>query len=203
MSKSGSSSSEVKFLLSQGGTRSVGFIHSRTHLRKAGRTYSGLVHAVDWLPTLLAAAGSNGSDVDLPRNIDGMNLWEQIKIGIRSPRLEFVYNIDDVKDNAALRMGRFKLLSGNPGKPNDWANPPSGARPRAAPKGRVPDVHLFDLDVDPAETRNIADRRPKTVTNMLQKLEKYKQGVVPTRRGHVMKLSNPRLHNNTWSPGFC
>lgn len=64
------------------------------------------MHAVDWLPTLLAAAGSNGSDVDLPRNIDGMNLWEQIKIGIRSPRLEFVYNIDDVKDNAALRMGR-------------------------------------------------------------------------------------------------
>ena len=64
------------------------------------------MHVVDWLPTLMAAAGSRDPH-DLPADLDGVNLWNHIRQARRhSPRKEFVYNIDDVKENAAIRFGR-------------------------------------------------------------------------------------------------
>ena len=64
-----------------------------------------MMHVVDWLPTLLAAAGSDGDDI--PTDIDGVNMWNHIRRAKRnSPRHEFVYNIDEVKENAAIRFRR-------------------------------------------------------------------------------------------------
>jgi arylsulfatase A-like enzyme len=45
--------------LYEGGTRAIGFIHSPL-LEKTGYTSPNLMHAVDWLPTLMAAIGRPG-----------------------------------------------------------------------------------------------------------------------------------------------
>ena len=45
--------------LYEGGTRGIGFIHSPL-LEKTGYTSVNLMHAVDWLPTLMAAIGRPG-----------------------------------------------------------------------------------------------------------------------------------------------
>lgn len=51
-----------------------------------------MMHAVDWTPTIVAAAGGKIKDPE----IDGISMWEAISTGSASPRSEFVYNIDDV-----------------------------------------------------------------------------------------------------------
>lgn len=36
-------------------------------------------------------------------HVDGLNLWRTLSEGEPSPRTEFVYNIDEVDQNAAIR----------------------------------------------------------------------------------------------------
>ena len=45
--------------LYEGGTRGIGFIHSPL-LERTGYTSVNLMHAVDWLPTLMTAIGRPG-----------------------------------------------------------------------------------------------------------------------------------------------
>ena len=51
---------------------------------------TGLVHAVDWYPTLVQAAGGSP-----PPGLDGIAMWHQLRDNLPSPRSEFIYNIDD------------------------------------------------------------------------------------------------------------
>ncbi|KAK7507327.1 hypothetical protein BaRGS_00001262 [Batillaria attramentaria] len=110
-----------KATLWEGGTRALAFLHAPKLLQKSGYTYNGLIHAVDWLPTFVEAAG--GGEVD---GIDGVSQWKNLVAGsLPSPRSEFVYNIDELKNNSGLRQGKFKLLQGKPGHPDGWYPPPS------------------------------------------------------------------------------
>lgn len=113
-----------KTTLWEGGTRAVSFLHSPKLLSKvSGTTYEGIIHAVDWLPTLLEAAGGSAP----PEAIDGVSQWQSVlQAKVPSARTEFVYNFDEMKKNAGLRQGNFKLLQGPPGEPSGWYPPPSG-----------------------------------------------------------------------------
>ncbi|XP_046571440.1 arylsulfatase B-like [Haliotis rubra] len=99
-----------KLSIWEGGHRSVSFLHG-VGLQRTGVTYDGLVHVVDWRPTLVAAATGGGGTPEA--DIDGINLWENIRTGSPSLRTEFVYNLDDVHadffnaGNAALRDGDY------------------------------------------------------------------------------------------------
>ena len=55
--------------------------------------YTGLVHMVDLLPTMLSVA----SRTELtPRGLDGLSLWDAVRARVPvSPRTGLVYNIDD------------------------------------------------------------------------------------------------------------
>ncbi|XP_046571454.1 arylsulfatase B-like isoform X2 [Haliotis rubra] len=99
-----------KLSIWEGGHRSVSFLHG-VGLQRTGVTYDGLVHVVDWRPTLLGAAtGGRGTP---EADIDGINLWENIRTGSPSLRTEFVYNLDDVHADffnagtAAIRDGDY------------------------------------------------------------------------------------------------
>ena len=63
-------------------------------LKKPLARYSGLVHMVDWLPTVLCIAGVEELT---PLGLDGVNQWEAISTlkHLVAPRTGFVYNIDD------------------------------------------------------------------------------------------------------------
>ncbi|GFN78880.1 arylsulfatase [Plakobranchus ocellatus] len=116
-----------KNTLWQGGVRGVGFVHSPL-LKKPGRVVSGMMHVVDWLPTLLQAAQGgelkqgNGLDPDL----DGVGMWSEISTGTSQswPRQEVLLNIDPVGKFGGVIVGDFKLVYGKLGD-GGWYPPPS------------------------------------------------------------------------------
>ena len=63
-------------------------------LKKPLVRYSGLVHMVDLLPTVLSIAGVEELT---PVGLDGVNQWKAINTikHLVAPRTGFVYNIDD------------------------------------------------------------------------------------------------------------
>ena len=82
--------------------------------------YMGLFHAVDWMPTLLTAAGAASS---IPSGLDGVAQWTQLACGSgdAAPRTEILHNINiwDAGKGvlseigykwAALRYGDWKLI---------------------------------------------------------------------------------------------
>ena len=80
----------------EGGVRGVGFVHSNL-IRKKGRVSNDLIDATDWLPTFYHLAGGNVSMVE--DKIDGMNVWDTLANGKKSPRTEVRMNSISLKQN--------------------------------------------------------------------------------------------------------
>ncbi|XP_015172105.1 PREDICTED: arylsulfatase B-like isoform X2 [Polistes dominula] len=99
----------------EGAVRGVAAIWS-PFINKSKRVSNQLMSIVDWLPTLLSAAGLNKSKLN---KIDGKDLWESIVENRNSPRTELLINIDDISDYAAIRYKNFKYITGNVDV-NDW-----------------------------------------------------------------------------------
>ena len=128
----------------EGGTRTVAFVHGPRWVRPSqrGSVSRGLVHLVDWYPTLLALAGGacdagnnnnsesadndlhgaaekkreeDGPAGDLPRRpLDGMNQAEHLLAGESAPRTELIYNINDaLRVTAAIRYTAQADSDGN------------------------------------------------------------------------------------------
>eukprot|EP00937_MAST-01D_sp_MAST-1D-sp2_P000140 g140.t1 len=140
-----------KATLWEGGTRGVGFVAGwGLDPALAGGESSALMHAVDWMPTLLAAAevgaacaaGAAGARAQLPEGIDGVSAWPALSRNASSARGGLVYNIEPTGKGTtgmkcgAVRLGCHKLIRGNPGAgtydPQPQARPPS-ARPTFRP----------------------------------------------------------------------
>jgi arylsulfatase A-like enzyme len=113
----------------EGGTRTVAFVHGprlvKAHRR--GFVSRGLVHLVDWYPTLLSLAGgcdnaagdggqsaaANGlpspadkreDEEEPPRPLDGLNQADYLLADGSAPRTELIYNINDaLRVTAAIR----------------------------------------------------------------------------------------------------
>ena len=73
----------------------------------------------------------------------------------------------------AIRQGKWKLAL-CPGS-GGWSHPaPPSGKKKAPPQEPVKDwVQLFDLEADPAETRNLASKHPGIVTSLTALLQKY------------------------------
>ncbi|XP_076457710.1 arylsulfatase J-like [Babylonia areolata] len=192
-----------KITLWEGGTRAVTILHSKKYLRKAPYTWKGLMHAVDWYPTLLRAAGKK---VDGKR-MDGIDNWRRIVRRKVSKRKEFVYNIDDVKNNAALRYKRYKLVLNKPGSPDGWYNPPAGVdnhHPEVR-RRKYPKYMLFDLKKDPEETTDISHKAKhgKLVEKMKKKLQKYTSKMIPSTTAKKVPAGKPKKFGGVWTSGWC
>ena len=90
------------------------------------------MHISDWFPTLLHVAGV--SDIDGTKPLDGVNVWEALSTpGGKSTRNELLHNVNPYHENlvefnenysvdgwnttvgsAALRSGKWKILTGDP-----------------------------------------------------------------------------------------
>ncbi|XP_069103593.1 arylsulfatase J-like [Argopecten irradians] len=57
-----------KITIYEGGTRVTAFVHG-AGLEKTGYTYNGMIHAVDWSPTIVAAAGGVPDDPNERNNL--------------------------------------------------------------------------------------------------------------------------------------
>ena len=150
------------------GTTFEGGVRVPFFARWPGRIPAGKVSrepamTIDLLPTLARLIGA-----ELPKHkIDGRDIWPILAgmPGARSPHeaLYFYWG----RELQAVRSGTWKLhfpheyrsLTGKPGadgKPNGYTLQKIG-------------LALFDLETDPGETRNVADRHPDVVAR-LQKL---------------------------------
>lgn len=144
---------EGKGTLYEGGTRVVALANWPGRI--APGEAQGMMHVVDMLPTLAALAKA---DTARTRTLDGLDVWPAIAAGQASPREEVVYNIEPTQ--GALRDGKWKL---------HW-------QPTLPPR-----IELFDLEADPSEAVNLADKHPA-------KLAELQAGVVDLARSMAPPL---------------
>merc|ERR1712227_1141446 len=143
-----------KLQLYEGGIRVPAFIHSNLLNKDVlGSSSWALLHITDWFSTLLYLSGSNSTDQDL----DGYNQWHTINASQMNPRTEILHNIDVLQDKvgsrvyperfdtrirAAIRVGDWKLLTGNPC--TDHFRQLEGTKPNQ-------NILLFNIKNDPGE----------------------------------------------------
>ena len=114
----------MKHLLWEGGTRGAAFLWSPL-LKQSGYISNHMMHVTDWMPTLLHVAGGNLTKLE-KNKLDGMNVWDALSNkDVKSPRTEFLYNIDPEEPSHAVRVGDMKLIFGKPeaGRNGGWIKP--------------------------------------------------------------------------------
>jgi len=128
--------------LYEGGTRVAALANWPGHI-KAGGTVDGMIHVVDWYPTLV---GLTGGQTDKAKPLDGMNVWPTLSEGRPSPRTEIVYNVEPFR--SAIRQEDWKLI---------WRT----LLPEA--------VELYNIAQDPSEKSNVAAQNPDKVAALQQR----------------------------------
>ncbi|XP_050679901.1 arylsulfatase I isoform X1 [Leptidea sinapis] len=98
----------VKNTLWEGGVRGVGILWSPL-LAKIPRVATQRIHIVDWLPTLLTAAGVNVSSL---LQLDGLDQWATLSNDLKSQRSTVLHNIDDIFGSASLTVDQWKIHVG-------------------------------------------------------------------------------------------
>lgn len=129
---------------------------------KAGEIMNGIVSGMDWMPTLLAAAGDSdiktrlldgwqpqGNQTKFKNHLDGFNQLDYLSgKSDKSAREDFFYFNDD-GDLVAARTGDWKFVyekQEQPGQFDVWAHP---FTPLRVPK-------MFNLRMDPYEHAEIS-----------------------------------------------
>ena len=66
-------------------------------------------------------------------------------------------------------------------------------------------VYSVLLSADPTEHFDIADQHPDIVADMIRKLEKYRESLVPAHleSGRDFPLPDIVAQTGVWSPGWC
>lgn len=90
----------------EGGVRVAGLAWS-SKMNNSNHLWNGYMHMIDWLPTVIRAAG-----FEPPNDIDGIDNWNAILENKESERKE-VFEIDDYTGFASIISGDFKLVTGN------------------------------------------------------------------------------------------
>ncbi|XP_046561888.1 arylsulfatase B-like isoform X1 [Haliotis rubra] len=196
-----------KHTIWEGGTRGTSFMYG-AGLKKTNTTYNGMLHAVDWKPTLVSAAGGSPET-----SIDGISHWESIRNGDQwsSHRTEFIYNLDDfepaLEGHAAIRVGDYKLILGYPGTPDGWHEPMNKTQDYLFDsfiyfKGDNP-ARLFNVQSDPTERYDMSSIKPEIVDQLRARIDDYRKQMVPALFPPHDPASNPKKFGNVWSPGWC
>ncbi|XP_067667935.1 arylsulfatase B-like [Haliotis asinina] len=194
-----------KHTLWEGGTRAVAFAHG-AGITRTGYTYNGMFHAVDYVPTILAAAGGKPD-----ASIDGVSQWDSIRMGLPSKRTEFIYNLDDffypVTGHAAIRVGDMKLVDGYPGLYDNWYLPMNDTEDTPLEDfifdQRHEMVWLFNLTADPLEKYNLASQMPGVVETLRARMLEYKKQMVPANFPREDPKGDPTNFGGAWTPGWC
>ena len=207
-----------KSSLWEGGMRGVGFVHSPL-IKHSGTVNSGLIHVSDWFPTILALAGRETTGL----KVDGFDVWKSITDGEPSPRKELLHNIDpltpkhgsllniskfDNRVQAAIRVGNWKLITGNPDPvtpepvKNSWVAPPEDADIQSvrSPDPASKNIWLFDISSDPYEKTDLFETHQDIAVDMLNRLAKYRSTAVTPSFPKMDPRCSPKNKNGVWGP---
>ena len=213
----------------EGGVRGVGFIHG-TMLKNQGSTYNGLLHATDWLPTLVEGVakleldGLRGNASIQP--LDGFNVWDAVNQNATSPRHEILLTLNPPigpdpkhplkhtsRGTAAIRVDNWKLIIGQPNcSEADWG-PSVNVSTDKCPSGwvhptgiEIPPpanpsfVWLFDIEKDPLEKNDVHDENPDVVARLRERIEAYNATHINQVPPGVDPSSNPKNFGGVWTP---
>ena len=125
----------------EGGVRVPCILRWPNHV-PAGKSVAGMMHVVDLYPTLLGQAGAS-LEQSLP--LDGLDMWSTISLGRKSSRQEVVHSLPGEHIDTgpmSIRQGAYKLV----------------------------DQALFNIEQDPAETTDLADKYPKIYRSLHERL---------------------------------
>uniref|UniRef100_A0A8W8HST5 Sulfatase N-terminal domain-containing protein n=1 Tax=Magallana gigas TaxID=29159 RepID=A0A8W8HST5_MAGGI len=196
-----------KATLFEGGTRATAFV-TGAGIQKFNYEYSGLIHAVDWMPTVLSAAGGTADS-----KLDGIDQWDSLRTARESKRNEFIYNIDDFRPeiggHAAIRIGDYKLIDGYPGLHQGWYKPDHvgyDLNEDVSTNCMRPffdKMMLFNLQDDPNEHVDLSRKHPDIVKKLKSRLEYYHNQIVPANFPKNSASSAPTSYGGFWSPGWC
>lgn len=138
--------------LKEGGVRLPAIVNWPARIKPA--VVNEPLHHIDVMPTLLALAGGKG---DPARPFDGKDATATILEGKPSPHDDILINVEAFR--GAIRKGKWKLLkiALMPGK-----------------------TELFDLENDPGEKENVADKHPDVVKDLEARLLAYARQQKPS-----------------------
>lgn len=174
----------------EGGVRNNAIVRSNLlPAARAGGTYVGMMHVMDWHATLRDLAGARDKD-GFPS--DGVDQWTAITSEGPSPRTEFLLNIDPCSGHgaceggeAAYRMGDWKLLVNV--SADTWYPVPTSDAERQAQRttsGRTSASggvvwegatatasYLFNITADPTEKTDLYAQNPSVVAEIAAKID--------------------------------
>lgn len=130
--------------LYEGGIRVPAFVNWPGHLPDR-RVFESPTHVVDWLPTLIRAAGGDPTEIQATEGID---LWSALSD--QSSDLPERTMYWKTRSASAVRQGDWKLIQHRKGQRNE----------------------LFDLKNDPLEKTNLTQKEPERVRKLLALLKK-------------------------------
>ncbi|KAM6919192.1 arylsulfatase I-like [Xenentodon cancila] len=152
---------------------------------------------------------------------------KKLKLQIKSEQTSFQYqnvslsgteqpesqtsSVWDTSVQAAIRVGDWKLLTGDPGHgdwvplqmlptlPGRWWNLERTSPPlhKSSPHKNI---WLFNITGDPYERQDLADQRPDVVQQLLARLAYYNQTAVPVYFPPDDPRANPERHGGAWIP---
>ena len=194
----------------EGGVRGVAYVWG-ANLPKLNYDNHQLIHVTDWLPTIVE--GIAGLELDKDKwALDGYNVWPTIINNSLTPRKEILINLNppdsDFVGQAAIRSGNWKLITG---MPNCSFNKEHKGDP--CPDGWVHEngtieeppytpslTWLFNLQLDPNERHNVADKFPLKVKELLARIEFYNSTHIKQLDPPLDPRSDPENYNNVWTP---
>ena len=166
----------VKALMWEGGTKTACIAHWPAKI-KPGSITDALGWVGDFLPTALALAGGtypaefNGKKT---APLDGRNILPAL-LGQEMPPPEYLFS-NDRGQQGVIYQGRWKLLI-EPG----WYEQ-TRAEPGIA-------YELYDLQSDPAETKNLADQNPEKVKQLAEACDAWQKRCGIMDYGEVLKIN--------------
>jgi len=109
-----------------------------------GKTVDEMIHVTDLYPTILNLVGAS---LKQKHPLDGMNMWETIVKGKKSPRTELVHSLpgNDFSDmgTKSIRQGPYKLVG----------------------------EELYNIEKDPSETVDIAKEYPEVLETLHRRID--------------------------------
>jgi arylsulfatase A-like enzyme len=159
----------AKLSVYEGGTRVCAAISWPAGGLTGGRKFTGRIGYIDVLPTVLAAAG-----IKMPDNLDGINVLPALRGETKLPaRPWFSWVHQGQQAHASVHENNWKLVVQGDLFASGTNSPPT--------------LELYNLEDDPGERTNVAEKHPDTVAHLRQLLIEFgklqRPGVGPYDEG--------------------
>jgi arylsulfatase A-like enzyme len=176
-----------KGTLYEGGVRVAAFATWDGHIT-ASNKITEPIHIVDWYPTLLKLCGAPANEQQLP--LDGLDIWPTLTQGKPTPHDAILLNT--TPSTGAIRAGQWKLVVKTAEDDSDGG--PARRLNNAS-------IELFDLNKDPYEKINLAEKNPEKVKQLQARLgELASQAVPPKSKPKPGNFASPKVWGEANNP---